>query len=120
MVEDEPQPELDELQQREIVAPVVPVKHVGAILVQELPSRSAPIFSLSLTTDRQCVVSQDLSRRRVTIIADQDFNISKTSSGNSAPWYAKVPLTLQHCDSLYAYVDNGTAELTVIVENWAD
>jgi hypothetical protein len=116
---EDPQPELDEIQQREIVHPAVPVKHVGPITTHELPARVATIFDFGLTTTWQNVLAEDPKRKRTILICDQDWVVSHAGRGGGT-WFAKVPLVLQNVSAVYAKVGSSTATLTVIPEEWGD
>jgi hypothetical protein len=123
-------PDLDQLQQRELRTPSIPVHIPEPVTVHELPSRSGPVVADYLVGGGGWVriLQKDLKRKRVTILFTGDAAgayLSKAGSGNTgAPWPINVPLVLEHADELYAMaVSTDTAD-TVIVTNlpeiWAD
>lgn len=118
--EDSPHPDVPEVQQRERLSPSIPVCQDGPWTTQQLPARSAPFAVVPLSTTTAHILGADLRRKRVVLICDQDWLVSRSSSAQQVPWYAKVPLVLESCDAIYARVASSTANLTVIPENWAD
>ena len=120
-IEDLPNPDLAELQQREVLAPVLLVRPDGPVSTQPLPARTGPIETNPLTTTFQRVLNRDFKRSRAVLICDVDWLISRSNNAaGGAPWYAKVPLVLTHRDDAYAAVPTDTGTLTVITEIWAD
>lgn len=114
-----PFPDIDTQQQ--IPAPAlpmvpVPVTITGPSATLRLPNRQGPAITAALTTTIQHVLGQDTRRARTTLICDQDWRYSTVGAGSGVPWYAKVPLVVEHCDAIYASVPTGTGTLTVIAE----
>lgn len=128
VVEDPPNPDQLEVQQREEPALlVVPVRPVGPVTVQVLPARIGPAFTQGLNTSWQSVLGNDLKRRRATLLlvsstAADTWLYSRTQGGSGVPWPANVPLVLEHADAVYAQIGPGNpaATLSVITEVWAD
>lgn len=123
-VEDFPAPTLGELQQRDPVPQLltVPVRHDGPLSTHELPSRVGTISVYALSTgDPITVLYRDLARKRAVLVSDAAMVIGRTTNKlGGAPWPLGAVLTLTHSDALYAWTATGTANLTVITENWAD
>lgn len=128
--EDQPQPDLPELQQREVFElPSVPVRIDGPAQVNTLPSRR---FSVSQepvgasTANATRVLTNDPTRRRAIILfrsgtSTDFFLVQSASTGQGVAWPANVPLVMDHCDEVYA--KGGAAEaisLSVLIESWAD
>jgi hypothetical protein len=120
-VEDLPNPALPDLDQRQLVTPMVAnVRQVEPWRVQELPARTGVAVSYQLGTDPAKVVSADPKRAHVILIADVDWQFSHASSATPAWWPARVPMYRDDCDQIYASVTAGTGRLTVISAIWAD
>lgn len=107
---------------------VVPVKAVGKVAVQQVPSRTGAVAAETLnSTSWAQVLGQDLKRRRAVLLlfsttAGDFVLVSRQRGGGGVQWPANVPLVLEHGDQLYAQVPTGqtAAVLTVITETWAD
>jgi hypothetical protein len=118
-----PQPSLEEVQQREYTALVVPVRHDGPLTTHHLPARAATVFDFALTVSWQMCLAEDPKRQRATLISATDFRVSHTGGSDGrggAYWPAKVPLVLENTASVWVSVATGTGLLTVITEEWAD
>ena len=123
-------PDLDQLQQREMRVPSIPVHIPEPVTVHELPSRSGPVAADYLAGGGGWVqiLQQDLKRKRATILFTGDsvgVYLAKMNSGTrGAPWPVNVPLVLEHADQLYAMVaSTDTAKLitvSTLTEIWAD
>lgn len=121
IIEDPPNPDLDTLLQREDFGPALPVRHDGPVTVHQLPARSGPIIKTALTTDFQHILGADEKRKRVVLVCDVDWELSRSgATGSGCPWYAKVPLAIEHCDKISARVPTSTGTLTAVTEIWAD
>jgi hypothetical protein len=119
--EDLPNPDVDDLLQREPVTPTVPTRVEGPVTTYRLPSRVGATIKQPLTTDFQHVLGSNEKRARALLVADVDWEYSRGgSAGSGIPWYAKVPLTIEHCDAVYARVPTSTGTLSVVAEVWAD
>lgn len=115
-----PEPEVEDLQQQsELDEKAMPVRPVGPVLVQQLPARIGLIRAEALTTAATKILYADPKRRRAILIAEGGFSVSKTGTGEFAPWPTNAPLVLEHCDEVWAR-SGSTATLTVITEVWAD
>ena len=129
-VEDPPTPPLDELQQRdspEVLMVPVPVVTQGMVRVQLVPARTGPATVLPLPkasgSSLQQALNYDRKRSAAILIADVDWQYSRRQSGETVPWYAKVPLVLSHCDEVWArQVPGGDADgtLSIITEVYAE
>lgn len=121
ILEDPPQPESGEVLQREILAPALLIHPDGPVHTIELPARIGPMFKEALTTAFVKVLGKDEKRKRIALICDVDWLVSRTGAANSGvPWYAKVPLPIGHCDEIWAAVPTSTGTLSVIAEIWPD
>lgn len=108
-------PDIDTQQQTPDALPAVPVVVQGPVTVVQLPRRKGPAFLQALTSTMTHVLGPDPRRCRVTLICDQDWNYSTQRNGSGVPWYAKVPLVIEHADAVYASTSSA-ATLTVIPE----
>lgn len=119
--EDLPTPDLEDLEQREIDVPALPVRVEGPVHAHPLPPMRGPMFKMGLTVDFQHVLGADPKRARTVLICDADWEISHNKAqGSGVPWPADVPLYLPHCDAIYAKVPTSTGNLSVITGIWAD
>jgi hypothetical protein len=131
IVEDPPQPHLDELQQREVFdGPTVPVRIDGPADVHTLPSKRFNVSQefiggSNLVATR--ILTQDPTRRRAIVIlrsatATDAFLVQSTSSGQGVAWPANVALTFEHCDEVFAKMNaaDTSATLSIMTEHWAD
>lgn len=121
VVEPPPNPEVEDVQQREILEPALLVHQDAPWRTIELPARTGPMLTEALTTGFAKVLGANEKRKAVTLICNVDWEISRTGAANSGvPWYAKVPLSIGHCDTIYARVPTSTGTLSVIAEVWPD
>jgi len=121
--EDPPDPDLAELQQREtiIIDPyTVPVRHVGPVGTRELPAQGSGAFATVLSTDMQHILGADLTRKRALLVCAAAWEYSASRTGGGVPIPANAVIDIRHCDSVYAKVTTGTAELSTITEHWAE
>lgn len=118
---DQPDPELGEVLQEEPTLPTLPVNVNGPVQTRQLPSRIGGSIKEPLTTAFSRVLYADLKRRRAVLVADVDWEYSRTgNSGSGVPWYAKVPLVIEHADEVNARVPTSTGTLSIIAETWAE
>ena len=90
------------------------------IRATDLPSRVGPMAKLALTTTFQRLYGPDLKRKRTNLICDTDWEISRSgATGSGVPWYAKVPLVVEHADTVWARVPTSTGTLSILPEYWA-
>lgn len=128
-IEDLPNPELPELQQREIPYPAVDVNVKGSVLTHALPNRVGvlSVDSLSDTVPTK-LLSADFKRARATILAASvtfitatHILVARTKTGTYAPWPVNVALVVLHCDELWAKLNAaGSGQVTTISEIYAD
>lgn len=117
------QPDLAQLQQRDDMPVVVPVRQDGPVEVHPLPARSAPAFQQSLDAVLRNVLSADLKRKRAVLIGNDTWLYSHSATGRGVLWPGLVPLEITHGDAVYAaeHPDaTNPVNLSVIVEVWAD
>ncbi len=122
-LQDPPNPDLDELQQRDPVdVPMVPVPVVtiGPVRTQALPSRSGPAFEFPLTGTLQDVLGPDLRRAVAILIADGDWSYARGRSASPVRWPSGVPLVLTHADAVAAKASGDGVILSVVTEIYAD
>jgi hypothetical protein len=118
---DEPDPALEDVLQEPAGLLTVPVAVEGPVHIRVLPSRIAGAQKEALTTSFSPVLYADLKRRRATLICDVDWEYSRSgSSGSGVPWYAKVPLVIEHADTVNARVPTSTGTLSIVTETWAE
>lgn len=119
-IEDPPDPDLPDLQQRDLMPPAVPVELTGKARVQHLPNRSSSVESFPMTTTQQRVLAADPKRARAQLVSSVAWNYARTRTGATAPIPANVVITITHTDEVCASVPTGTGNLAVIGEYWAD
>lgn len=115
-------PPLTEVLQEEYPVEALPVHATGPTTTHELPSRCGTAESRAITVGTFTeILGQDLKRKRTILLGDQDWQYArKASDTHGAFWPAKVPLILQHGDTIYAAASTNSGNLTVITETWAD
>jgi hypothetical protein len=119
-VEDPPDPDLPDLQQRDLPMPTVPVEVEGKVRVLHLPNRGSAVEAFPMDTTQRRVLGADPKRARVVLVSSVAWNYARTKTGQTAPIPANVPITLTHTDEVYAAVPTSTGTLAVISEYWAD
>lgn len=129
----EPTPDMDEVQQQEaqeIPAPPVPVAVCGPVRVQQLPSRTASMRSISVL-DVETIAGEDDRRQSIALYAatgGQGFYVGTdrqmVASGAAAFFDGGVLVRLSTTERLYARTEDATlataVQLTIIQELWAD
>jgi hypothetical protein len=119
-VEDPPDPDLDELQQRNITLPAIPVQVDGVATIRRAPSRLSAANVFTADTKLRRVLGNDPRRTRTIMMSSAAWLYSRQASGTGCPWPASVALYLEHCDEVYAAAATGTADITVIQELYAE
>ena len=119
-VEDPPNPDLADLQQRDLPMPTVPVEVTGTARVHGVPNRTSSVEAFAMTTTQQRVLGADWKRARVALVSSVAWNYSRSRTGVAAPIPASEILYLTHCDEIVASVPTSTGVLTVIAEYYAD
>jgi len=117
---DPPNPDLIDLQQRDITPPAVPVKVEGLVRVQTLPAKAGPSFVHFLTTRQEQVLGRDLTRSRALLLGSVAWQYCDTKSGARLVWPANVPMEITHADEVWASVASVEGELYVITELYGD
>jgi len=127
VVEDAPQPDLSDLQQREVFdGPAVRVCVDGSTDVHTLPNRGFSTSIEPIGSNGVRILFADPRRRKATIIlrsatATDFFYVSASQSGQGVPWPANVPMVHDHCDEVWAKEGTPAApSLSVLYETWAD
>jgi hypothetical protein len=124
IVEDPPNPDLPELQQRDLaIPPVVPVVIQGPVLTRAQPARSGPAFPQALTDRVEQVLAADPRRSRATMVSGDDWLYMQSSNGQRLPWPADVPLVILHGDAVWATRAAAAEQdgiLSVVTEIYAD
>lgn len=126
VLEDPPQPDLAEYQQREVFdLPTVPVRLDGPAAVTRLPNRKFTTVTEALGAAPARILYNDPSRARAVVVmysatATDNWVCMSSSSGQSVVIPANVPIVFEHCDEVWAKVGVGFLSLAVMIENWAD
>lgn len=128
----EPTPDLDDVQQQEpeeCTGPPVPVVIEGPVRILTLPTRTASMRSINVTT-AETICGEDSRRASVTLYAattgPAGFYVGTdrqmVTGGNAAYFDSGRVIVLHTTERLYARsVDTGTAcQLSVVQELWAD
>jgi hypothetical protein len=103
----------------------VPVEVVGAVRVDELPTRSGGIFTRNVTTAGIRLIGDDPRRKLATVVpVDSDIRLGHTQAeavmdGAGAVWPASVPFVYSSSDELWVAAVAGDTAVSVIVEHWA-
>ncbi len=119
-LEDPPNPDLGDLQQRDLhVFDAIPVTIEGTVNTALAPARFGHALAQNLTTAVEQVLGADLRRAKTTMICDTAWTYGVQASSCVCPWPANVPLVVTHSGPVYA---KGTAGkvLTVISELYGD
>lgn len=126
ILEDPPNPETPEVQQREILAPALLVHPDGPVGVKELPSQNGAAFTETIaaadTTPHKMLAGPDEKRKLVRLAADQAFYVSfKSTSGSGAYVPANTQVVIGYIGQIWvrAATSNAT-NVGAIVEYWAE
>lgn len=127
-IEDPPNPDLADLQQRELPVPAVPVRHEGPVRTHALPSRAGLATTVPLPAGPGAgvkglsvrVLDSDPRRARAILTAPLGWFYQHKMSGEKVPFPANTSMVLLHCDQVYACVADTTTTLSVITEYYAD
>jgi len=119
-VEDPPDPDLPELQQRDLPMPTVPVEVTEKVRVLHLPNRSSSVEAFPMDTTLRRLMAADPKRARAVLVSSVAWRYARTATGVSMPMAANVPLTITHSDEVAARAETGTGTLSVLGEYWAD
>lgn len=123
-------PDLDELEQRDDVAPTaIAVRLDESVKTHELPSRAGVMRSVTLTTTPEPIVGRDLARKRfhmhVYAPAEGVFiGVDRQSVRDGTAYfvgqYGSVDVT--HCEPMWARsaAASASATVSILTENWAD
>lgn len=123
--EDLPNPDLDDLQQRELPLPALLVRQDGPVHVHELPSRVGACFTQLLGTGWENVLSgPDPKRKRALLFPSAAVYIGTKKGagvgGCLVPAAAASPIEIRHQDAVWIRMVADTGTVGVIVEVWAD
>ena len=127
-IEDPPNPELDDVQQREVPSlACVPVRIEGPVRVLNLPNRfgglSSDVLMASDATNARPIRILDADQRRAvaTLIGSDAWYMMRQSTGTRAPIPANVPVVVTHAEAVWALGQAGkTVTLTAIQEFYAN
>lgn len=126
-----PTGELTEEVLQEDAAPVlpldpVPVAVTGPVAVQNVPSRAGASFGrllLAADVPQAPILPADPRRRIARLLCGQPFRVgseqSAVTQGVAALWPADVVCEVTHGEAVWVSV-TADAEISVMVENWAD
>lgn len=102
----------------------VPVVVEGPVRVQGLPAKSSGMRRVGVGTDAYRLLGSDPRRRRAVILASAAIYVADSQaqigSDFCAKWPSNTALELTATSALYVAAQSGTADVTVIAENWAD
>ena len=120
----EADPDLAEIQQRELWDRAVKVEHNGPITVQDLPARVGVMRSIQLGLNTELISGRDLRRKALLLLAESDsFYVGTTAASvgdqSAAKWPPGVPLDIRHADAVYAKAAVAGTVLSLISEQWA-
>lgn len=119
-IEDPPDPDLEELQQRNVPYPAVPVQVDGVASVRRVPSQKSAMNVFSTDVGRlRRVLGDDPRRARTIMVAASAFLVARSASGSGCLWPANVALYLENQDEVWATSTGASVDITVIQEYWA-
>lgn len=122
--EDPPNPDLDQLQQRPPVIPAVAVALAGSAQVHILPAIRSAVTADTYVQDGNGqpdqILYNDPKRSKATLISTSDFFYLSNRTGTKAPWPKNVPLVVTHSDNAFVSGQTQAAQITCIMEFWAD
>jgi len=129
-IEDLPDPDLSDLQGRDIPYPAVRVQHNGAILTRAVPNQVGVVEANVLNADGTGtkMLNADPRRARAVIVCVSQtlttathILVARSKTGAYAPWPPNVALVVTHRDELWAKLNAaGAGTVTVISESYAD
>lgn len=122
---EDPTPDLADVLQLPDVRgyPQVPVRITEPVTTYELPSRVSVVLDYALTGPAFLqVIGEDPKRKRCLMVADGDFYITHSNSGNRQGGYWPAKTVLEWCSTsaAFARAATGTVNFTVIPEEFAD
>lgn len=124
IVEDPPNPDVAEVQQRSYPGPALKVCPDGPWPSIEVPTRHGAAGTETLSTTLTKILGgPDEKRKRVVIDADGDFFIAFTPTGqgmavHAANGLARIEVT--YIGAIYLKAATGTVEAGWLAEYWAD
>jgi len=125
--DDEPEPDVRDVQQQEPHVPALRVTVEGAARTYTLPSRSGAAKNYTIDSavnEPMILLGADSRRRRATIIAtDNPIFVGSQEdckNGWAAIWPVGVPLVIEHTEMVYVWPTTGASTVSVISEYWAD
>lgn len=103
----------------------IPVTIGDPVRIQELPCPDGSLISTLVTTKARHLISSDIRRRYLTILAkDDDIYIGSTQnevdSASGAFWPQLVPLVLRINRDMWVRAANTQTVVTVISELWTE
>jgi hypothetical protein len=122
--EDPPNPDLDQLQQREPVIPAVPVQIAGTAQVRAMPALRCAVTSDTYvqkgTGQPDQILAADPKRVRALLFAEAKWFYLSNRTGTAAPIPANVVLDVRHTAEAWAAGDGAAVQITAIMEFGAD
>lgn len=132
--EDQAVPVLDELQQWEPDAAVLDVDVKGPVQVHPLPARVAVMHTVQVGTTATQIFGRDLRRSRAllwataaTIVHVHVGTLQAEVQAETSAWLIASDLTimpmvldLRHCEAVWAKAHTDTADISYVLEQWAD
>jgi len=121
-IEDPPNPDLGDLQQRDVFHfPDTPVRVVGTVQVSQVPAKAGPSIkhNFNSTTVAEHVLGRDLRRSRALMVCDTAWTYGTAQDKCTLPWPANVPLEITHADEVWAKGTDGKV-LSVVTEQYGD
>lgn len=124
---DDFQPDATEVLQTEEPAgtePYVKVEVCGVVRTQALPRKGGRSLRKTVDTTPDWVLRADPRRARTILIGSADFLIAFSSASAQEPaamalWPLGLPLELTSVSDVWIAAETGTAEVSIITEQWA-
>ena len=119
-IEDPPDPDLPELQQRDLPMPTVPVEIEGKARVIHLPNRASSVEQFAMDATLRRVMGADPKRARAVLTSSVAWRYARSTTGMTFPVPANSLLVITHADEVCARAETGTGNLGILGEYWAD
>ena len=101
-IEDPPDPDLPELQQRDLPMPTVPVEVEGKVRVLRLPNRSSSVEAFAMDATLRRVMGADPKRARAVLVSSVAWRYARSTTGTTFPVPANIIFPISHADEVCA------------------